>query len=282
MQFLRFKSAFFEIGTAARLLAVPLTLLIGTLHPANNACASDTNFISKLPETGAWTLTNDDILAVTHFADVLVGGHDQVSSYVWDRLPRATQVTLQDYLNTRPRTAQGQAFDPPLLDALLPELDKILQGELIYTAERFSRTKLGVDTEQFLALKPRGDALVHLNRMLLEDAYPGVVAKSVRIVTNVGPSRFAVVDTKKKYITFYRDDGQKISSVDILGEMKMVTQAWMTPGSQPDPIVLMAMQVDPEDQLVLKFTDPDLTVFFGRKFGVIDVAPGRFIYQGSN
>ncbi|MCJ7488623.1 MAG: FG-GAP-like repeat-containing protein, partial [Thermoplasmata archaeon] len=58
------------------------------------------------------------------------------------------------------------------------ELDIVINGDLIYDPNRFADVILSDDTESLLEQNTTGEWLCRLNRLLLEDAYPGAIKKS--------------------------------------------------------------------------------------------------------
>ncbi|MCG9132460.1 redoxin domain-containing protein [Candidatus Poribacteria bacterium] len=57
--------------------------------------------------------------------------------------------------------------------ALISDLNKMLQAGSLYDAESFADIELSKRTQEFLAQNPQsGDSVIHLNRLLLTDAYP--------------------------------------------------------------------------------------------------------------
>lgn len=68
--------------------------------------------------------------------------------------------------------------DPaPLRDALVVDLNAVLEGPGIYDATRFSGIALRTETQVLLDVDPAGDDLIELNRLLLEDAFPADLAR---------------------------------------------------------------------------------------------------------
>ena len=64
-----------------------------------------------------------------------------------------------------------------LQQALILDLNKILQAGPLYDAESFAEIELSEQTDELLTQNPQsGGALVRLNRLLLSDAYPHEVA----------------------------------------------------------------------------------------------------------
>jgi hypothetical protein len=64
--------------------------------------------------------------------------------------------------------------DPPdeLVTAILDEFNKLLLGPSIYDQDLFAQVSVDEDTRKLETKNPRGEDLVRLNRMLLEDAFP--------------------------------------------------------------------------------------------------------------
>jgi hypothetical protein len=62
---------------------------------------------------------------------------------------------------------------------LIRDLNRVIRGPALYDAKLFSHVTLAATTQKLLAGKPNGGALARLNRVLLEQAYPGALAKSV-------------------------------------------------------------------------------------------------------
>ena len=63
-------------------------------------------------------------------------------------------------------------------DALVADLNQVISGLSIYDQARFSNVVLRPETEQLLKQNPSGQQLARLNKLLLEDAYPGELARS--------------------------------------------------------------------------------------------------------
>ena len=62
---------------------------------------------------------------------------------------------------------------PKLQEALLSELNRLLQAGSLYNAQVFADIELSEETQALIAQNPKsGEALVRLNRWLLADAYP--------------------------------------------------------------------------------------------------------------
>ena len=115
------------------------------------------------------TISAGDIKDLASLAAKLRQPADAVSSFLHGRLSPATRQALTNY--------PGSTTDP-LLQTLTNDLNRVLGGELIFEAQRFSGVTLRAKTQQLLGEKPEAKKLAHLNRLLLEDAYPQEISRS--------------------------------------------------------------------------------------------------------
>lgn len=122
-------------------------------------------------------VTKDDIKDLPSFADRLTRTPDAVSVFLSKQLSEETKAALAEH-------AEPQS-DATLLRILLaqdlnkvvkPNPKKGVEPEILYNPQRFDGVKLGEKTKQLLSENPEGDNRARLNRMLLADAYPGVLA----------------------------------------------------------------------------------------------------------
>jgi len=88
-------------------------------------------------------------------------------------LPAATQATLGGY---------KRSVTPlePVKNELVSSLKAVIFGPSIYDRKRFKHVKLRDVTQQLLNSNPKGDAVPLLNRLLLEDAFPGALNPLVK------------------------------------------------------------------------------------------------------
>jgi UDP-N-acetylmuramyl pentapeptide phosphotransferase/UDP-N-acetylglucosamine-1-phosphate transferase len=103
---------------------------------------------------------------------------DPLSEYLATRLSPEAQKMLKAYDGTSPLPEADQR-------RLVDEFNDLLRGPTLYDEQRFAQVRLSDETKRFIALNPKGDDLVRLNRILLEEAYPAEVAKSTRYSWNV-------------------------------------------------------------------------------------------------
>jgi MFS family permease len=106
-------------------------------------------------------------LNVPVFADKLTHSTDAVSTYLKEQIPAATLAALQTNADAKPF---------PEMTNLLASINMVVKGQSIYDNQRFADVKLGDNTGKLLAEAQTqalsDDARAHLNRLLLNDAYP--------------------------------------------------------------------------------------------------------------
>ena len=93
---------------------------------------------------------------------------DPVSIFVYDNLSESTRPLLSGSAN---ENSGG------LKTVLAQDLNKLIHGPAIYNEQRFSGVKLEDTTKELISKNPQGEAIVHLNRSLLEDAYSGSIMR---------------------------------------------------------------------------------------------------------
>ena len=105
-------------------------------------------------ENNATSLGSGAVRDAAAFAAKLANGPDAVSAYLRGRTSVATAT-------------------------LNKEVNQVLAGPSIYDRERFRGVVLRAETEQLLRRNPQGYDLARLNKLLLEDAYPAELVRSV-------------------------------------------------------------------------------------------------------
>jgi len=99
-------------------------------------------------------------------------------------------------------------------------------GPSIYDEQRFANVHLSADTEALLKAKPAGAESIHLNRLLLEDAYPAEIAKSKSTSWEVKDGALASTGAGRGVI-YTKDD---YTNYRIVFEMRQISG---NPGHQP-------------------------------------------------
>ena len=89
-----------------------------------------------------------------------------VSEFIASQLSEDMQWVLFGYNGVSTPSPQQQ-------EVLLSDLNRLLQGDSLYDAQRFANIELSEQTQALIAENPQGgEALVRLNRCLLADVYP--------------------------------------------------------------------------------------------------------------
>jgi len=121
-------------------------------------------------QNSATAVGGGDISDFAALAKKLTQKSDAVSTFLNGQLDETVRNTLgADFTATDPKPARS---------ALAKNLTKIALGPSLYERTRFQNVQLRPETQQLLQQTPRGRDLVHLNRMLLEDAFPSEISKS--------------------------------------------------------------------------------------------------------
>jgi hypothetical protein len=165
--------------------------------------------LDKLPQTGPWTLEKRDVLEPGRLALALLSQKEPLFRLILDRMPKPARELLEEFRTNRDE-GDFRVWESRLRTALVPVLNLVLQTENLHI--KVPHASKNNDTLMLAAQNPTGDHLVHLNRMILEDAYTSYIASGVRIAFDKKGGRFAVVDNHQRVISFYRDEGSKIST----------------------------------------------------------------------
>ena len=122
-------------------------------------------------ENSATSLAAAGIIDPAAFAGKLVNGSDAMSKFLRGRLP--------DSVKSLPAAFSASGTDAKAaISALVKDLNQVVAGPSIYDKARFKGIVLRPETAQLLQQNPSGQQLARLNKLLLEDAYSGELAKS--------------------------------------------------------------------------------------------------------
>jgi len=132
----------------------------------------DETYANQLPpmRDGAGPLYRpEDLDHRARFIATLKQPEDPVSRYIRDSLSPETLRLAEAY---------PAVFEPSreLRNAIVAQLNQVLQGECIYDEELFAGIHLSSETRKLMARQPRGTTLLWLNRLLLEEAYRDEIA----------------------------------------------------------------------------------------------------------
>jgi hypothetical protein len=123
----------------------------------------------------SWQLSWGEITNLGSFARKLVEKPDDLSAFLSDHADVLARRFLSTYTASSYVASESDAQG--LETMLVIDLEKLIAGPSLYDKSRFRGVKLRPETVALLQTNPNGSELIHLNRMLLEDAYPLEIAK---------------------------------------------------------------------------------------------------------
>jgi hypothetical protein len=163
-------------------------LLARAAIPIDRALATFGDAVEKRRRVGSSWFSEKDFPAPFAFASKLspAPAQDALSKYLYEHLSAPTQhwVCAQE---DQKHLSRGLAKDlnrllmEPLTPVLSPsdgEREKFRPSSPLYTPDRFSHVTLSDRLTDFLHQNPQSHTRIRLNRLLLEEAYPDVIAKS--------------------------------------------------------------------------------------------------------
>jgi hypothetical protein len=137
-------------------------------------------------ENSATAFGSADIADLADLAKKLTGKVDPVSAFLSDQLDDAVKASLAAYTPIPAASAPAAAGatgasptdDKTVKSALVKDLNKIISGPSLYDKTRFQNVALRPETQQLLSINPQGSDLVHLNKLLIQDAFPAELAQN--------------------------------------------------------------------------------------------------------
>jgi len=113
-----------------------------------------------------------DLENPTIFVGKLRNAQDPLSQFLKEKFSPNTITLLEDYKSPGP-------LPPSLQIALIKDLTRLVGENSLYDEQRFKHVTLRKKTSRLLIEQsPKGESLISLNRLLLEDGYPNIIAKS--------------------------------------------------------------------------------------------------------
>jgi hypothetical protein len=95
--------------------------------------------------------------------------HSSLSKFLWSKLSAGTRTSATN-------ASLGSKPSANLLQGLTTDLNAVIAGSPIFAPGRFDLVNLTPETRALIAKNPTGGALLRLNRLLLEQAYPVALA----------------------------------------------------------------------------------------------------------
>jgi len=153
-------------GSAELQAGVETNIVARMVTPIDNLFLKLGDNIEKKRRAGTSYFKESDFLDFAAFASRLRAQQDNLSKYLASNLSKPTL----DSLSKTDSTAKK---------ALARDLNALLDKELIYDTNRFAGIELSQRTQRFIRQNPQSHTRIRLNRLLLEEAYPGLIAKSI-------------------------------------------------------------------------------------------------------
>jgi hypothetical protein len=189
-------------------LAGVAVAMVGTGMPAEAAGGTVTLFDGGTLggwgqlENNATSLSSGEITNSAAFASKLANGTDAVSAFLRTHLDDSVRAAIAGY---SPSNANAKAA----ISALVKDVNQMISGPSFYDEARFRSVAVRPETIELLKLSPTGQQLARLNMLLLEDAYPAELTKSVTTgwivkdgaMASTGSGR-GVIYTAKDYSRF--------------------------------------------------------------------------------
>ena len=116
---------------------------------------------------------------------------------LWNRLTVETQVALEKK-DAEMNAPHDHPYQPgPELDALVDNLNALIKGDSSYDAVAIPEGQPSGDTVKLLAEMPTGAALIRLNRLLLEDAFPLDIVRAPKLIADPASKLSALIVFQK-------------------------------------------------------------------------------------
>lgn len=179
----------------------------------------------------------DDFTNMTAFADKLrpAPNQDAVSKWVFDDLTKSTQdLIMQKGDQTRLRAALADDLNNIMEREWMQRQKAAQEGgsvkiDSLYDAQRFSAVPLSDYIKKFIAQDPQSDTRIRLDRLLLEEAYPTYIAKSLGGVYPDREIYIASNDDSKECFSEYIEDAAKRKQT---GQLKPGEEVNISPNGQ--------------------------------------------------
>jgi tetratricopeptide (TPR) repeat protein len=145
---------------------VETNIIARMVTPIDNFFLQLGDNIEKKRRAGTSFFKEADFVDFAALSSKLRSQQDALSKYIVSNLSQETQNKLG-------------ANDSAAKAALAKDLNALLEQELIYETNRFAGIELSQRTQRFIRQNPQSHTRIRLNRILLEEAYPKLIAKSI-------------------------------------------------------------------------------------------------------
>jgi hypothetical protein len=157
--------------------------LSASAQTTSNVWGSATNDVkmSIMPTHDVSSFSADDVKDWSALIARLRRQSDPVSAFLWRAMSNNEQVVLTTYQPSLPCSKEAE-------DVVVQALNRIIRESLIYNEERFKGISLDAKAARILGRAPLdalqggapGTFFSHINRLLLEDAYPVELSRPMK------------------------------------------------------------------------------------------------------
>jgi NADH-quinone oxidoreductase subunit J len=141
---------------------------------------------------GSPYFTHKDILLPADLARKLRTGADPATAYLRDQIHPESRVKLM-------ALKENEAPSLELISEMKRELNRLVDGPVLFETQRFSSVRLSNETQKLLNRQSTLKDRKRINRLLLQDVFPEEITKSEQMgsVETVGKAMF---DAKKPWL----------------------------------------------------------------------------------
>ncbi len=169
-----------------------------------------------LPEAGPWTIAAADLKQPMSLTMDLAEHREPLFRWLWNSLSNQTQSALEKK-NAELHVPPGAVYKAgPELDELVADLNRLIQGRLIYDEAALAEANsyFSGDTAKLLA-QPAGADAARLNRLLLEDAFTLDIMRRPKVLFDAANQDYVFVDFAARKVSLYGRDGAKKWTADV-------------------------------------------------------------------
>lgn len=175
---------------------VETNIVARLLRPVDDYFLGLGDRIEKKRRAGSSFFESDHFADLAGLGNKLKAGADPLSKYIAEKLTPAT------------RSALGSA-DKSFAGMLAKDLNALLEAGPLFETNRFAGVKLSDRTHRFIKENPQSHTRIRLNRILLEEAFPKEITKSLGGVYPDMEMLTASNDDSQRCFKEYLDDAQR-------------------------------------------------------------------------
>jgi thioredoxin-like negative regulator of GroEL len=177
---------------------VETNIIARMVTPIDNFFLKLGDNIEKKRRAGTSYFKESDFIDFHGLADKLRSQPDALAKYLASNLSKETK----DLLARNDVSASAR-------QALSKDFNQLLEKELIYDTNRFAGIELTARTQRFIRENPQSHTRIRLNRILLEEAFPKLIAKSIGGVYPDMEIHTASAEESTKAFHEYLQDAQR-------------------------------------------------------------------------